>query len=1270
MIYDSLLLNNGGGIINNSQKSEQYRGSAALCIGIGGTGVAALQELKRKVYQQLEPDDPNSPIPTYQHIQFLAIDSDETDIARQTGKSRLDKNAEFFSVKNGALADILATKEPVKNNPCMNWMDIDHISALLNPMGAGGIRQVGRFLLISKAGALYNKIQEKCNTALSGAETPSLDVYIFAGISGGTGSGCFLDTCYIVRQVLNVAGLGGQSKIMGFFFLPDVVTSKPEVAAEKSTVTWNNNNGYAALKELDYLMDLKQAGDRFHQNYGAFTVDTDEPPVDMCHLLSAKQSDGKVIPNGFGYCINVAADYVMSYLAKVELGQAEAGNDGGLTMRGHLANVTNGVSVLPRLHGANLSYHVLGASNAEIPMSQISTYLAAGFYQKFQSIVSRDKVALTSDDVKKKASNWGLTASKVKQGINQGCSPLILPDIEMGELAAYGVRPKANYPQPWGTGSGMAWEDKCSGQRQKNRTALNGKLESYDVAKVTKDSYVGRIFADLVTWCKDPDYGPYYAASVLSHSGHDLLAEIDGIIKELHENAGTAETQLEGNSAGGGAWNALVQASTDFCEAMSSKNPIVMMNRKKYYDYYKQAAERTYQYSNQISTCNDAIAMLRTLKEDLQELRKSYFDPLITMLDNLNETFREDLVYLNGKEAKKVVGYTWRIMELAHVRQHLDDTIEKLTPNQLVRQFMEYFLADPAAWQDGDDGKITLLISKHMQTVFNEQMNKSIQNYLFEKYPEAKGDPDVLAQYVQTNVIQEVYNRAMPMFWCDPTYDLVNESFRTNSLSVPSSASAICNAADNFVQNRADFKVRKTGLKDRIFALRFCSGIPCYTYQGIVELKKTYDAVKTAETGVGAHLYAKTGRGEDGSGEKDWRNFLPTPVPYSSKPEMVDQAEKKIDLYQKGIKSGAIRQDPTGTNYQILQSRAVTIPTYTSEMFVKDGAFQMKDWSDAKNGMVQARKTMYTDGITVYLLKNDGKAEMGNSVVERVRMDYFLHYPKLQQIVRGELEKQAQLDAAIKTLDGIAAAFNEYQSDMETFMWMIFFKLIDCKDSKGRENYKRPETISYTYKDSRGASKTLTFADSRTGQYGKEYPLYQAFLTYRALDANERPRRDLDALAKDRGNGELGAKDNVVGYTLDRWWNGEALQGLERETEQRFSREDRANLLDFYYNMRREIDKLASRFDEDEWTYIPSENPNPSNRVTPTPPPPPPVVPQQPRYLYDPATGHQMQTRPGAPGYALDSTTNQWVLLNTGMQIYNGTTWEPLRLDDNYNILN
>ena len=47
--YDSLLLNCGGGIINRSQQSKQYSGAAALAIGIGGTGVAALAGLKQKV---------------------------------------------------------------------------------------------------------------------------------------------------------------------------------------------------------------------------------------------------------------------------------------------------------------------------------------------------------------------------------------------------------------------------------------------------------------------------------------------------------------------------------------------------------------------------------------------------------------------------------------------------------------------------------------------------------------------------------------------------------------------------------------------------------------------------------------------------------------------------------------------------------------------------------------------------------------------------------------------------------------------------------------------------------------------------------------------------------------------------------------------------------------------------------------------------------------------------------------------------------------------
>ena len=155
--YDSLLLNCGGGIINHSQQSKQYRGAAALAIGIGGTGVAALAELKQQVYLQLEPDNPDSPVPEYQHIQFLAIDSDTTDIDGMRGKAKLDRDQEFFSINNPNLAAALKAKGQVKGNAALNWMDIDKITNLLGTQGAGGVRQVGRFLLISKAGALEKK---------------------------------------------------------------------------------------------------------------------------------------------------------------------------------------------------------------------------------------------------------------------------------------------------------------------------------------------------------------------------------------------------------------------------------------------------------------------------------------------------------------------------------------------------------------------------------------------------------------------------------------------------------------------------------------------------------------------------------------------------------------------------------------------------------------------------------------------------------------------------------------------------------------------------------------------------------------------------------------------------------------------------------------------------------------------------------------------------------------------------------------------------------
>lgn len=830
--YDSLLLNCGGGIINRSQQSKQYRGAAALAIGIGGTGVAALAELKQKVYQQLEPDNPDSPVPEYQHIQFLAIDSDPTDIAMMRGMARLNKGREFFSINNPNLPATLRKKDLIKSNASLNWMDIDHIGGPLGIQGAGAIRQVGRYLLISRASNLISTIETKCTQALNGMNGPNLDVYIFAGISGGTGSGCFLDACYIVQKALEDMGRAQSANVMGFFFLPDVITSKPQVASQPAAVKYYSSNGYAAMKELDYLMSLKDADDWFWQDYGTFKIETQEPPVNMCYLISAIKSDGSLVPDGFRYCINMAADYVMDCLADVQRSNPDpfiaAGGfvpapEYGLTMRGHLANVGNGVGGLCRKHGANLSYHILGAANAEIPMTQISTYLAAGFMRRFKEAVGKDQLnlRLSQDAVSDWVDQIGLTAQQVYNDVTHGCPNLMLPDIDIEDLRTFGVQPHGQAPSPWDTAA-RNWCSRCEGQRGRNRAALEGELpKSLLDEDATDDSLIGRTFRKLCDIAKNPELGPYYAAFLLSRNGDDLKAAVEGAIQEIQGQKRDQQTYLDS------AADRIVQASTNFCA-----NRFFGIGDKRAYNDYMDSVKEYYRTYNRVQECTDVENTLRKFREQLENLNSGYFALLTEVLDNLLETFEEDEQWLDSSAASASSGYTKRILQLSDIRPKLDEAIDELNATQLVRNFTEHLMKDPKQWKSRDDGKIGLYISEFMVTVFQTQTNRSLEDYLYEKYPETGHNSAQLAQAVSNDILDGVYNDAKPMFWCSQTFPLGQGNntvtFDSSSLSVPANASAVCSAAQQFGAAHNEFYVRRTGLKNRIFALRFCSGVPLY----------------------------------------------------------------------------------------------------------------------------------------------------------------------------------------------------------------------------------------------------------------------------------------------------------------------------------------------------------------------------------------------------------------------------------------------------------
>ncbi len=1300
--YDSLLLNCGGGIINHSQQSKQYRGAAALAIGIGGTGVAALAELKQQVYLQLEPDNPDSPVPEYQHIQFLAIDSDTTDIDRMRGKAKLDKRREFFSINNPNLAAALRAKNLIEGDASLNWMDIDHIGGLLSTQGAGGVRQVGRYLLISRASNLISTIQAKCTQALNGMNGPDLDVYIFAGISGGTGSGCFLDTCYIVQKALAGMGRAQSANVMGFFFLPDVVTSKPQVAADPVKVNYNSSNGYAAMKELDYLMSLKDADDWFRQNYGTFKIETQEPPVKMCHLISAAKSDGSLVPNGFQYCINVAADYVMAYLADVQLPAANpqaVGGGGagvanlGLTMRGHLANVGNGVGGLRRIHGANLSYHILGAANAEIPMTQISTYLAAGFMRRFKETVGKDQLnlKLSKDTVSDWVDQIGLTAQQVYNDVTHGCPNLMLPDIDIEDLRTFGVQPHGQAPSPWDTAA-RNWCSRCEGQRGRNRAALEGELpKSLLDEDATDDSLIGRTFRKLCDIAKNPELGPYYAAFLLSRNGDDLKAAVEGAIQESQGQKRDQQTYLDS------AADRIVQASTNFCA-----NRFFGIGDKRAYNDYVDSVKEYYRTYNRVQEYTDVENTLRKFREQLENLNSGYFALLTEVLDNLLETFEEDEQWLDSSAASASSGYTKRILQLSDIRSKLDEAIDELNATQLVRNFTEHLMKDPKQWKSRDDGKIGLYISEFMVTVFQTQTNRSLEDYLYEKYPETGHNSAQLAQAVSNDILDGVYNDAKPMFWCSPTFPLGQSddnntvTFDSSSLSVPANASAVCSAAQQFGAAHREFYVRRTGLKNRIFALRFCSGIPFYAYAGMSQMKKSYDENRTTQFGVGAHLYAYTGRGEDDSGFHDWRSFLPVPMPYSYEPSLVDHAQELLALYDEGERKGIIYGQPVNqngnqaaaqtaqnaqnaqtaqnaqntqnTNYYIRQSAPQDIPEYKLEDFVVNGQLNAGDLQREKRRLQDLLAGMYdpANGGRQVALKNDGAVSAGTACVDRVRKDYFMHYPMLQRIVRQELEKQEKIYRAMEQLDQIEEEFTQYKTDMTTFTNMVFYGMIECLSATGEPEYDRISRAFYKYRDRRGMeTEKILVEDSKAFRFGKKYPLYEMFRSYRAMEPDEEPRQEMDEREAELRKQTRGANDHLIAAALEKRWNAKALQQLVRDTANEKD-EDKAEIRRFYEELVSRILGYKDVFTDEQWTRTSkvASNPTPAASAQQAPARTWTVSPGG-STIYTVYSDRSLQM-------AWDAVNNTWVPLTAGMWVLNkaGDGWETIQLDAAGNIIN
>lgn len=982
MIYKDLSLLSGGGIIDYSLQADQEE-CATVLIGLGGTGISCLQNVKQQVYKRLKPDDVNSCIPKYQHIQFLAIDSDRTYINDESFVG-IDSVNEFIDIGSYDINALIRRPDLLYNNPSMRWFS-DKVIIHDAQAGAGGVRQIGRLLVMQNVSRIVPKIKSAILQAMAGLrENSPLDIHIFTGMGGGTGSGAFLDICYIIRHIIEELALGSKTIVAGYFFLPGVNLEKVHADAVRKHI---KINGYAAMKELDYCMNFCNNGGNWNQSYGYFEVNTNAQPVNLAHLISAIDENGVILPDGYNYAINVVTDYVLDFMIKHnDWGQNRASGYCGLIK--YFDTYNNVVQMLPKKRGASYYYCVLGASNAYIPYIDINTYLAAKIFKEYDLFPKENHD--TEDFVAIKGLSYAVISKRLVEGV---------PSIP-----AFSVDKNTLYEQVLGLTSNSI--PRVLTRMRDSYCEINEKL------KTNKDSlcvsFIESVKEGLSLLAQTPGRGPFYASLHLrnpSKTDKDLIDIIEGYItlNESHLRDAYEDINLREEYMGA----ALNRLQT--CNALTKK--------RRAEDY----VNSVWDYFLQLATISKYVIMgelLNVFKHQLIDLYDNTYAHILKTLKDISETFDANLKALDEKEdddyAIKIIG-----LHQDEIKKWLDEEAEKMDRTDIVSRFVSVLFGSMEQWRFNSDGK---KISNIVSTFFAKELrhvNLGIDSCLKIKYNVE--DQHSLATKIYNDLMVRLKHRATPLFWVDYVDGPIDSIGKRGDCIVPNVSPAIMAAGNALRSFNPEICLLPSLIYDRITMIIINRCVPLYKYRGLYVYKEDYEQSSMP----GLHIYEGT--------ELDPRDFrkLRGIIPLSLyREDELEDVKDFVDYYDRAVKNGIIYKksigEPNFYEYQLrlIDDEDFLIKKERIEAILKkyantSGEEQMKCIEEAKDYFENDNNTQigFKDGI---ILPNDGFGVFKDSVVR----DHVFASEYYTSILLEQLKKIDELDSMILRLQQIAHSKN------------------------------------------------------------------------------------------------------------------------------------------------------------------------------------------------------------------------------------------------------
>lgn len=678
-----------GGVAFATTRS-QVKPNPTIVISLGGLGGKTLNILKGKFEKEIGSSD---------HVYFRMIDTCENDMnslcttnADGTPNNSTVANVErveTIALYNTAMANILFDPVPAE---ITRWLNPQLKGTTIDNTGAQQIRQIGRVMMTAAYENVRTKLQAVILDAIGKKGGDNVDVIILAGISGGTGSGTIIDLTYMIHDIF-ASNHCDDYRIAGYIYTPDVQFRVPDIARNQMIQSNLKRNGYAALKEIDYFMNLVETRSvyRFQAN-AAREVVSNKNIFHNCVLISGYSANGGL--NDPSDTMGRLTDQLLDMLTDIQV------IEGGVPKQMSNSIMSNERAVTGtwfnfnqdrrRYHRyASYKYQVLGYSSIRIPRDEILAYCVNKIYEGVLNqftdmhLVNKQMVANVY-----KTANIINASTLTNHAVRINPQNPINREVQVGPYTKRDIQSDNN----------VAFNDARQEARRealKMNAALMTALEN-DLVKSLKDQ-VDNIFSQ---------YGPYVALKAITHKQTDLedgdstepfpgicewldilknqFITLSNNAKQRYANGGSAAIAAAAETAKGGIFTnhgAINEYVATCCEeAVAMEIDAVLYQRIA--QVLENVNARMGAYNNEIF---DVYTSILTEVQKILSKDGQYFSQGNMQQDGNHRTYSIDLIRDGQADMKKLQAY-------------LDDFISHVSVEALANNFTRAMTANKEKW--------------------------------------------------------------------------------------------------------------------------------------------------------------------------------------------------------------------------------------------------------------------------------------------------------------------------------------------------------------------------------------------------------------------------------------------------------------------------------------------------------------------------------------------------------------------------------------------